>query len=753
MKRRVFLKATLATAGTLMVGCGDDGGNPGGDTGDTGGDTGSDASEETGGESGDAVVLEPGAQWFPQSVASGDPTAASVILWTRVWDGANPDQDLQLELQVATDAEFTQRVVLDGGEGLALTASPDHDYCVKVRLSALEAGTLYWYRFVYVADDGVSYASRTGRTRTAAAADAEVPVKFAVVSCQDYGARYYNAYRRLALEEDLEFFVHLGDYIYETAGDPLFQRGEGAREIIFDDTEGALQLGEGDGVFYAASSLSNYRQLYKTFRSDPHLQRAHELFPMIAVPDDHEFSDDCFGQTATYHDGAEDEWQPERRRHADQAWYEFMPVDFMDEPDFVYDPSVQFPGDMTVYRDFRFGAHVHLVMTDLRRYRADHLIPEDAWPGRVAVTEQQLLDALGAVPEGARPYIDIDAYDGGSYKALLTDHAADLGLDVAELTGLVSADWINGLAEGLEALGAAPAQIDDPGLAVGFAYHHAFKSNHYSSLGSRYLVVDGAFRAIAAVRWAESGGASELCLGDAQRAWFLDAIQASTATWKVWGNEYMLMGKSVDLSQAASLPESFQVKFRLSVEDWDGLPNRRDELITVLAAAGNVVAVTGDIHAFFAGTPWVAGDPATKIVELVTGAISSATYRDLLFNQATSDPDLVAAGAPGLAIGIEQLMADPNTKPNPHLGYLSTHAHGFMTCEVDAEHFDATFYMVPAAEVATQFDGDDDALVELFATDKFRVASGSPELHHQGEDGTWLVWDPDALAWGDVDGG
>ena len=110
--------------------------------------------------------------------------------------------------------------------------------------------------------------------------------------------------------------VFLGDYVYETTGDPSSPSPSGKRALTFTDTAGAITLGSGDDTFLAAKSLANYRTLYKTYRSDPWLQRIHELYPMIAVWDDHEFSDDAHGTTATYFDGRSDESDEQRRKDA-----------------------------------------------------------------------------------------------------------------------------------------------------------------------------------------------------------------------------------------------------------------------------------------------------------------------------------------------------------------------------------------------------------------------------------------------------
>ncbi|MEJ2189637.1 MAG: PhoD-like phosphatase N-terminal domain-containing protein, partial [Acidobacteriota bacterium] len=207
------------------------------------------------------AVVAPAAasDYFPQSVASGDPTADSVVLWTRVVTPTDEDP-VAVQLEVATDSEFTDVVTTRG-----LAASAENDYCVKVKVDGLQPYHTYYYRFSYGEE-----MSPVGRTKTAPTADMNVPVRFAVVYCQDYVGRYYNAYEKMLLDhdEDIDFVVHLGDYVYETTGDPEFQDPTSERKMVFEDTEGAIQLGTEDNPNYAAASLSNYRTLYRTYRSD-----------------------------------------------------------------------------------------------------------------------------------------------------------------------------------------------------------------------------------------------------------------------------------------------------------------------------------------------------------------------------------------------------------------------------------------------------------------------------------------------------
>lgn len=748
MKRRDFLRASLVTAGSVVLGpaCGSEGssGPPAEDAAtDMPVDMGlPDTAEDVGPDAIPGPVVHDGAHLFPQSVASGDPRAGSVILWTRLGVDGGAAADLTVALEVALDEGFAERLDLGDGPRKDLVAESAFDHCVKVRLEGLDAATTYYYRFLVEADDG-TYGSRTGRTRTAPSADADVPVRFAVVSCQDFVGSYYHGYRRLA-DEDLDFFIHLGDYIYETTGDADFQAVGSPRSVALTDKAGAIVFAEGEpGEYYAARSLDNYRELYRIYRGDGDLQRMHERFPMIATWDDHEFSDDSHGDSGTYFsDPAQDVDLP-RRKNANQAWFEYMPVDYMDDPDFRYDPQAAFPGDLRIYRDLVYGKHVHVVMTDLRTWRSDHLVPEDAFPGAVAATAAELIGTLGEDHGVGGPYLDIETYQGGLYKDVLV--AA--GVDTDHAAGLVSAAYINGVVAAVNEAGGDPVPtLTDEDMAtmdVGVAYHHVGKTGTSGSLGSRYLVIQSAFEALAAVRWAESGGASETALGETQRAWLLDTMANSPCTWKLWGNEYTLTPRRVDLRSLTFIPESLRAKFLLSAEDWDGLPNRRDQVVGALAEVGGVVAVTGDIHAFFAGTPWVESDPSKRIVEFVTGAISSGSYKTLLMNTAASDPALAAAGAVALAASADQFIMDPVNRPNPNLGYANVDENGFMILEADAGQLTTTFYAI-----AEKHGGEEEVegLSDLFSVTRFRVDAGSTDLWMEDE-GTWKRWDPAAFDW------
>ena len=725
LRRRDFLRATVLTAGTLLVpGCGDD----------------TTITPDPGKPVGD------GAAYFPQSVASGDPQPTSVILWARAFDADQATADIALEVEISTDETFASKLSL-GAAQATVKALSKYDHCAKVKITGLTAATTYYYRFIITKGEKL-LGSHVGRTKTAPAPEADVPVKFAVVSCQDFIGRYYNTHLALS-QEEVDFVVHLGDYIYETTGDPSFQTSTPDRAIKFTDEAGALALTEGTTTYYAAKSLDNYRQIYRAIRGDKHLQKVHERFAMIATWDDHEFANDCYGDTATYFNGLQDETDPARRKAANQAWFEYQPVDYAGAEDFAYDPAAAVPDDIKIWRDFSFGKHVHLVMTDLRAHRVDGLVPEDALPGAIAVDQAALTAELGSVPAIAAPYVDVATYKAGIFKAALVAAAKTVGYDPAKITGKISVAFINDVGAkvnpGLPAAEQIPT-IDaaDPALEKGYSFAQLGKNSFYSSIGTRYLAVKDTFETFATIAYKASKASQEV-MGPAQEAWFLSAIQGSKATWKVWGNEYPLTQIAIDLS-LIPLPAAFQQRFMMDLDAWDGFRDKRSELIAQLADVGGVVAVTGDIHAFFAGTP-TTSDGKKKIVEFVGGAVSSGTYVDLLLGTVRGDPVLsTVTGADMLAKQIDTLLLSKDPKTNPFLGFANSTSHGYMVVEAGAKELVTTMTLIPGNQVGTDYTDKEATLAKFIKQLTFKTMVGESELYQQIS-GAWKKWDPTTQEW------
>ena len=162
---------------------------------------------------------------FPQSVASGDPRPDRVLLWTRA---PADDASVTVRLQVEDDAQFTRlRVERELG------ALAEHDHCLRVRVEGLQPGQRYHYRFLRL-QAGEWVSSPPGITRTAPAANAATGgLRFAFMSCQDFGGRWYNTLVPL-LDQELDFILHLGDFIYESVGDASFQDVDAERSITLE---------------------------------------------------------------------------------------------------------------------------------------------------------------------------------------------------------------------------------------------------------------------------------------------------------------------------------------------------------------------------------------------------------------------------------------------------------------------------------------------------------------------------------------
>jgi alkaline phosphatase D len=243
-------------------------------------------------------VRQPGAvvaARFQHGVASGDPLADRVILWTRVTP-PSPVSVVNVSFVVATDPALTQVVT----RGIAKT-NPARDYTVKVDPAGLQPGTTYYYRFTA---DGEN--SPIGRTRTLPVGN--VPrLRMAVASCSNHAFGLFNAYRRIAERADLDLVLHLGDYIYEYG----------------PNVYGNLRTPEPP---YEMVTLSDYRLRHAQYKRDVDSQAVHRQHPFVCIWDDHETTNDSWKDGAENHtEGTEGAWA-DRVNVALQAYYEWMPV-------------------------------------------------------------------------------------------------------------------------------------------------------------------------------------------------------------------------------------------------------------------------------------------------------------------------------------------------------------------------------------------------------------------------------------------
>ncbi len=277
---------------------------------------------------------------FTHGVASGDPLADRVILWTRVLPGDGRAMPLEVQWEVAVDEQFAQ-IVASG----TTSTSAAQDYTVKVDAGGLQPGSSYFYRF-----SAQGAHSAVGRTKTLAALGAQ-QVRLAVVSCSNYPQGFFHVYAEIARAE-LDAVLHLGDYIYEYAD------GGYANPVM-------LEQGRHVDPVHEIVSLEDYRTRYGLYRSDPDLQAVHQAHPFICVWDDHEITNNTWKEGAENHNPGEGEFAS-RRLAAIQAFHEWLPI--------REQASLE---EGIIYRSFDFGDLVSLIMLDTRLVGRDEQLSHD----------------------------------------------------------------------------------------------------------------------------------------------------------------------------------------------------------------------------------------------------------------------------------------------------------------------------------------------------------------------------------------
>lgn len=281
---------------------------------------------------------------FALGVASGDPDAASVVLWTKLApkpleaDGGMKPEAVNVAWEVAED-ERMKKVVTSG----TAVATPQLGHSVHVLAAGLKPDRWYWYRFK--AGDAVS---PVGRTRTLPGPDAAPEkLKFAFASCQHYEQGFYTAYEQMA-KDDLDLVFHLGDYIYEY---PHRERSRVVRK----------HTGPTDGKL---TTLADYRGRYMLYRADPFLRGMHAACPWFVTWDDHEVDNNYANDVQEAQRGGQRRMNSTeflvRRAAAYQAYYEMMPLRARSLP---HGP------DMQLYRKASFGRLAEFFVLDTRQYR------------------------------------------------------------------------------------------------------------------------------------------------------------------------------------------------------------------------------------------------------------------------------------------------------------------------------------------------------------------------------------------------
>jgi alkaline phosphatase D len=480
---------------------------------------------------------------YPQGVASGDPDAHSVILWTRrpFTDGTRH----VLTVEVAEDQAF-RRVIAHAQAPVSSAA----DWTARVLIAGLEPARTYWYRFTDADGNG----SRVGRTITAPLPDDSRKVNFAFVSCQDINEGKLNGYRRMIYEDErapsaekLGFILHLGDFIYEVVQYPDEVKSRYDRTIY---EVARIPDGHKVGNFHIPLTVEGYRAVYKGYLADPDLQDARARWPFVAIWDNHEFS--WQGWQSIVKGGSFEQPGQSVKVAANQAWFEYLParvsppsgvLDHFGPPD-VKDVAIKEFDDnglgaepnnliainsLKAYRSLRYGRHLDLIITDQHSYRSADPFSDPSL-GKLGGDE-----FIGMFPESGMRLLDGGrAFNGGN-----------------------------------------------PPAEIGFNDAHVPNPQRNSP--------------------------PQTILGAEQKAWFKEKLRTATATWKIWGNSQGALDYRADPQNlpAGLTKESWPPNAFASVGggDYGTAYVERAEIYNLVrdAKVTGFAIVSGDRHSFWAG--------------------------------------------------------------------------------------------------------------------------------------------------------
>jgi alkaline phosphatase D len=608
---------------------------------------------------------------YPEGVASGDPDSNSVLLWTRRLP-ATPHPLQKLTVEVAEDEAF-QRVVATASTPI----SEASDWTCRVLVGGLRSSRVYWYRFT----DAEGFGSRVGRTITAPADDDTRPVRFAFVSCQNANDGAQNAYRRMIFEDEraaeqdrLGFVLHLGDFIYEIVWYPE-DRPQGMYDRRLRDI---VRYPHGEKIedFHIPTTVDDYRAIYRSYLHDPDLQDARARWPFANMWDNHEFSWKGWQGLQKF----ETTTRPAQTRKvaANQAFFEYQPA------------RVAKPGDPSL----------------------DRFNPPKVVDAPVTHFDQ---NGLGQEPNNLAAIGSLKGYRGlrwgRNVDLIITDqrtYRSEEPLDREETKAFSSKEFPQLMPE--EAM-----EILDAGRT-----YNGGRPPDSIKFGS------------VEVPNFQKDRPSQTFLGAEQRAWFLDRLRTSKATWKIWGNTIATLDMRADpqnLPSGLTNPwpgAGYAGCFGFGGGDFGNAYVERGEIYDFVRDHGitGFATIAGDRHSFWAGLAAKSLPPkdfGPVGVAFVTGSISAPTIleaiehgfpkehplRPLFLGQGPADlapqPTVNLLLHHGVRSCLEyaksgdivKARAQTNPDLSPHVSFVDMGGHGYTVVRVTSNTFEAEFVCIP----------------------------------------------------------
>nr|QOL01235.1 putative extracellular protein TR9_042 [Trebouxia lynnae] len=281
-------------------------------------------------------------QGFLHGVASGDPTATSVILWTK-FSSRTPTQPTDLTWYISTSNDLSDATSRTSG---TVSANGTTDFTVKVDVTSLQADTRYYFAFA-----SGNYSSQLGTTKTLPAMGGpRRQIRLAQQSCVNWRFGFWHVYNMTAQILDIDALVFLGDIIYEYGDDtypttdaPPFHRAVDA------SVRGSVQPS------HECVNLSDYRLRHSHAKTDAALQEMQRRVPLIAIWDDHDVANNAWKGGAK--NTAKGVTWSERMAAGVQAWHEYVPIRSAGPTE---------ADRLKIYRSFNFGSIATLAVVEGR---------------------------------------------------------------------------------------------------------------------------------------------------------------------------------------------------------------------------------------------------------------------------------------------------------------------------------------------------------------------------------------------------
>ena len=199
-------------------------------------------------------------------------------------------------------------------------------------------------------------------------------------------------------------------------------------------------------------------------------------------------------------------------------------------------------------------------------------------------------------------------------------------------------------------------------------------------------------------------------LGQDQEAWLRAQLEATTAQWKVVGQQVM-MGQL----QIVGAPRSEGGGTALNFDQWDGYVGARDRFYGLLAELqmDDVVVLTGDIH-----TSWA--------IDLTPDPYDAAVY-DPETGAGAVAVEFVTPGitSPGLAQLTPSLL-NLLYQQNHHIKWADLAQKGYLTLDVTPERVQAAWFLLPTVEAEAYTEPVFAQAYATYAGENHLVAEASP---------------------------